>query len=172
MKTEKSKRNTPHTANRSHPQRYIFNATSARNPTNFFCLFSAQFSPRNPPALITRRLDENYFLSVKKTRKRRQEKHPAPLLVLFNKDGCLASKIPKNYNAKSEFRSKKTITDIDMPKDMLQIISWIINVPCHLVSSVVSRQLKNHGILPHPCCTPKKGFIIYIYNYIRIYNIV
>ena len=29
---------------------------------------------------------------------------------------------------------------------------------------VVSRQssVKNHGILPHPCCTPKKRFIIYI----------
>ena len=49
-----------------------------------------------------------------------------------------------------------------MPKDMLQIISWIINVPCHLVSSVVSRQLKNHGILPHPVAPQKKG-LLYIY---------
>ena len=162
MKRKSQKRNTPHTANRSHPQRYIFNATSARNPTNFFCLFSPQFSPRNPPALITRRLDENYFLSVKNTRKRRQENTLLLCSFLFNKDGCLASKNTKTIMRRANSEAKKTITDIDMPKDMLQIISWIINVPCHLVSSVVSRQLKNHGILPHPCCTPKKVYYIYI----------
>ena len=27
-------------------------------------------------------------------------------------------------------RNGKPITDIDMPKDMLQIISWITNAPC------------------------------------------
>ena len=32
-----------------------------------------KFSPQNPPALISRRLDEKLFLSVKNTRKRRQE---------------------------------------------------------------------------------------------------
>ena len=62
-----------------------------------------------------------------------------------------------------------------MPKDMLQIISWITNVPRHLMSSVVSRQLKITAYC-HSLVTPKKKvyyiYIIYIYNYIRIYNIV
>ena len=48
---------------------------------------------------------------------------------------------------------------------------FFCGMPCHLVSSVVSRQLKNHGILPHPVAPQKKG-LLYIYNYIRIYNIV
>ncbi len=53
----------------------------------------------------------------------------APLLVLFNKDGCLASKnIMRKANSEA-----KPITDIDMPKDMLQIINWITNVPCHVL---------------------------------------
>ena len=94
--------------------------------------------------------------------KRQYPGKPAPLLVLCNKDGCLASKNTKNYNAKSEFRSKKTITDIDMLKDMLQIISWITNVPRILVSSVVSRQLKITAYCHPSCCTPKEN-LLYIY---------
>ena len=43
------------------------------------------------------------------------------------------------------------------------IVRGFCGMPCHLVSSVVSRQLKNHGILPHPCCAPKKGLLLYIY---------
>ena len=42
------------------------------------------------------------------------------------------------------------------------IVRGFCGMPCILVSSVVSRQLKNHGILPHPCCTPKKVYYIYI----------
>ena len=59
-----------------------------------------------------------------------------------------------------------------MPKDMLQIISWIINVPCHLVSSVVSRQF----VLAQYAWMAKKGeikfYYIYIYIYIINYNIL